>query len=95
MNLHEMKNAALMTTPGDWEIVNYTGGICEEAIVSRNHGLSLDPVDLDDYGNARVLDSSEWLCCSGEDLRFMVVCSPKKVLELINAYEALLEKSSN
>lgn len=109
MNLAEMKNTALRAAPGDWEIVNQSGKYGYAAIVSRNHGLTpqqLEDHDLSEHWEdeanddcnpdpniARILDSSEWLICSDANLEFMVTCSPKKVLELIAAYETLLQTS--
>lgn len=109
MSLEEMKNTALRAAPSDWKIVNQSGEYGYAAIVSRNHGLTpqqLEDHDLSEHWEndadgdcrpnpniARILDSSEWLICSDANLEFMATCSPKKVLELIAAYETLLQIS--
>ena len=109
MNLAEMKNTALRAAPGDWEIVNQSGEYGYAAIVSKNHGLTQQQLEDHDLSErwennangdyrpnpniARILDSSEWLICSDANLGFIVTCSPKKVMELIAAYETLLQTS--
>lgn len=99
MNLETMKATALRATQGDW--VRRKDGD-EDEIVSINHSLTPQEIreqglfscwneDKEDHDHSviRILDSSEWMNCSDFNLEFMIACSPKNVLRLIDAYERL------
>lgn len=102
MNIEEMKSSALKATQGDWVRIKEGN---EDALISINHNLTpqeMKEQDLSPYWDdvrkyndhkiARVLDSSEWMNCSDRNLNFMTACCPKKVLELIHAYEQIVDK---
>ena len=101
MNIEAMKKSAQKAAPGEW----FRDRECDEdVILSRNHGISNEQssesglrylLSHSDESLLRILDSSEWLYCSDENLDFIINCQPSKILELISEYERLKEIVNN